>query len=84
MNYLNYIIQNEKYYRDVKIYLQLVLCLPNQPTDVSSSLHYIKFDIAKSRNNNTNIDEFGNHLLETYHSSFTTRMPNGECEIEET
>ena len=84
MNYLHYKIWNDKYYWYVKIDLQSVLCLPNQLADDSSILNYIKFGIAKSEKNDTNIDEFGNHQLETYHSSFTTRMPNGECEIEET
>ena len=37
MNSLHYKIWNEKYYSDVKIHLQSVLCLPHQPTDVSSS-----------------------------------------------
>ena len=39
----------------------------------------MNFGIVKSKNNDTNIDEFGN-----YHSSFTARMLNAECEIEET
>ena len=84
MNYLHYKIRNDKYYSDVKIHLQSVLCLPHQPMDVSSSLHYIKFDKAKSENNDTNIDEFGNDQLETHHSSFIDRISKVECEIEET
>ena len=70
--------------RDVKIDLQSNLCLPYQQTDVSSSLNYMNFGIAKSKHNDTNIDEFGNHQLKTHHSSFTARMSNAECEIEET
>ena len=44
----------------------------------------MNFGIVKSKNNDTNIDEFGNHQLENHHSSFTARMLNAECEIEET
>ena len=44
----------------------------------------MNFGIANSKNNDTNIDEFGNHQLETHHSSFIDRMSNVECEIEET
>ena len=79
MSSLHYKIWNDKFYRDVKIDLQSILCLPNQPTYVSSSLNYIKFDIDKSEKNDTNIDEFGNHQLETHPSFFTSRMENAEC-----
>ena len=84
MSSLHYKISNDKFYRDVKIVLLSILCLPNQPTYVSSSLNYINFDIDKSEKNDTNIDELGNHQLETHHSCFIDRMSNVECEIEET
>ena len=48
MDALHYKLGMDKYYRDLEIDPESVVCLPNQPTDVSSKLHYINFDIADS------------------------------------
>ena len=73
----------DKYYRDVEVDPESVVCLPDHPTDVSSKLRYIKSDIADSEDIDVDIDRFGTHRLETHPSSFTARMPNAQREIEE-
>ena len=83
MDALHYKIWMEKYYRDVEVDPESVICLRDQPTDVSSKLHYINSDIAKSDDIDVKIDMFGNHQLETHPSSFTARIPNAQREIEE-
>ena len=80
---LHYKIRVDKYYRDVEVDPESVICLPDQPTDVSSKLRYINSDIADSEEIDADIDRFGTHRLETHPSSFTARMPNAQREIEE-
>ena len=58
---LHYKIQMDKYYRDVEVDLESVICLPNQPIDVSSKLRYINSDIADSKYIDADIDIFGTH-----------------------
>ena len=78
MDALHYKIRMEKYYRDVEVDPESVICLPDHPTDVSSKLRYINSDIADSEEIDADIDRFGTHP-----SSFTARMPNAQREIEE-
>ena len=83
MDELHYKIQMDKYYRDVEIDPESPVCLLEQPTNVSSKLRYIKFDIADSEEIDADIDRFRIHRLETHPSSFIARMPNAQREIEE-
>ena len=61
MDALHYKIRMEKYYRDVEVDPESVICLPDQPTDVSSKLCYINSDIADSEEIDADIDRFGTH-----------------------
>ena len=61
MDALHYKIRVDKYYRDVEVDLESVICLPDQPIDVSSKLHYINSDIADSEEIDAYIDIFGTH-----------------------
>ena len=72
MDALHYKIRMDKYYRDVEVDPESLVCLPEQPTHVSSKLLYINSDIADSEEIDANIDRFGTHRLETHPSSFTS------------
>ena len=48
MDALHYKIRMDKYYWDVEVDPESVVCLPDHPTDVSSKLRYINSDIADS------------------------------------
>ena len=76
MDALHYKIRMDKYYRDVEVDPESVICLPYQPTDFSSKLSYINSNIADSEEIDADIDRIGIHRLETRPSSFTARMPN--------
>ena len=82
MDALHYKIRVDKYYRDVEVDPESVICLPDQPIDVSSKLHYINSDIVDSEVNDADIERYGIHELKTHPSSFTARMTNVESEIE--
>ena len=83
MDALHYKILMDKYYRNVEVDLESVICLLDHPTDVSSKLGYINSDIADSEDIDADIDRFGTHRLETHPSSSTVRMSNAQREIEE-
>ena len=76
LNALHYKIKKDKYYRDVEIDQDVVVCIPDEPTDVSNRLHFVNSDIYESKENDADIDGFGTHQLESHPSSFTIRMPN--------
>ena len=61
MDALHYKICMDKYYQDVEVDPESVVCLPDQPTDVSSKLCYINSDIADSKEIDADIDRFGIH-----------------------
>ena len=83
LNALHYKIKKDNYYRDVEIDQEAVVCIPDEPTDVSNRLHFSNLDISESKENDADIDGFGTHQLESHPSSFTIRMPNAWREIEE-
>ena len=83
MDALHYKIRMEKYYRDFEVDPESIICLPDQPIDVSSKLRYINSDIADSEEYDIYIDSFGTHRFKTHPSSFIARMPNAQREIEE-
>ena len=83
MNALHYKIQMENHYQYVEIDLELVGCLPNQPTNFFTKLCYINSRIVDSEDIDAYIDRFGIYQLETHPSSFIARMPNAQKEIEE-
>ena len=80
MDALHYKIRMDKYYRDVEVDPESVLCLPDHPIDVSSKLHYINSDVADSED----IDEDHMHTLidlELFDSKLILHPLQLECQM---
>ena len=83
MNALYYKIEIDKFYQDVQIDMNLVVSLPENPTDVSTKLKFVDCDIEETYKNVVDIQGFLVDRLHSHSSSFVARLPNERREIKE-
>lgn len=82
MDALHYKIQNDKYYRDVKIDMESVDALPLRSMDVSNMIQFIDCDIGDVNNNDDNFERLNTDFLHSHPSSFFARQGNAHREVE--